>query len=184
MLEQPAARIESRQPELAAQPFSLRDGRRVLLRSVRLEDAQRLTRLSERISGESSRFRFFRAGRRLTPSEALDVVTIDRERNEAIVALDADEVVAWGSFYQLGNDPHAEMTLLVDDAYQGGGLGREVLEKLIAAARRRHYAMLLAELMPDNDRMLQLLESAGLPCFADEYFGVLRVHLFLQRPFL
>ena len=29
--------------------------------------------------------------------------------------------------------------------------------------------------------MLGLVESAGLPCFADEYFGVVRVHVFLQR---
>jgi GNAT superfamily N-acetyltransferase len=184
MVQQRSTRIEIQKDEPDFEPFHMRDGRRVLLRSVRPDDARRLARLCDRLSAESSRFRFFRAGRRLTPSEALDVVTIDRKRNEAIVALDADEVVAWGSFYQLGNDPKAELTLLVDDAYQGGGLGRAVLENLIAAARERHYAMLLAELMPDNHRMLQLLESAGLPCFADEYFGVLRVHVFLQRPYL
>jgi GNAT superfamily N-acetyltransferase len=184
MPEQQGARIETPAPELQAKVFSMRDGRRVLLRPVRTEDANRLVRLCDRLSEESSRFRFFRAGRRLTPREALGVVTVDREHNEAVVAVDGDEVVAWGSFNQLGNDPSAEITLLVDDAYQGVGLGREVLERLIEAARERHYVMLLAELMPDNDRMLQLLESAGLPYFADEYFGVIRVHVFLQRPYL
>jgi hypothetical protein len=39
---------------------------------------------------------------------------------------------------------------------------------------------LLAELLPDNARMLGLLESAGVPTLADPYFGVLRVHLFLD----
>src|SRR5437764_5973849 len=165
-------------------PFTLRDGRRVLLRPVRPEDASGLAQLCSRVSEETSRFRFFRAGRRISPHEALTAANIDRPRNEAVVALDGNDIVAWGSFHQLGTDQRAEMTLLIDDAYQGSGLGREMLERLIAAARRRHYTMLLAELMPDNDRMLQLLETSGLPCFADEYFGVLRVHVFLQHPYL
>jgi GNAT superfamily N-acetyltransferase len=181
MTDQRAGSIEARDRELETEPFQLRDGRWVLLRPVLPEDAQRLTRLCDRISPESSRLRFFRAGRRLTAREAFDLATIDRRRNEAVVALDGDEVVAWGSLSQLGDDPHAEVTLLVDDAYQGSGLGRRLLERLIDEARARNYRMLLAELVPDNERMLQLLESAGVPALADTYFGVLRVHLFLHR---
>jgi GNAT superfamily N-acetyltransferase len=184
MAEQRAHPSYAPEREIERRAFALRDGRSVVVRSARPNDAPQLMRLCERVSTESSRFRFFRAGRRLTAAEALDVVSADPLRNETILALNADDVVAWASFNQLGSDPHAEMTLLVDDAYQGSGLGREMLERLISAARRRHYWMLLAELMPDNERMLQLLETAGLPYFADEYFGVIRVHLFLQRPYL
>jgi acetyltransferase len=177
-------RVESPKHQLEAVPFQMRDGRRVVLRPLFPDDAHRLAQLCERLSEETSRNRFFRAGRRLTPGEALSAASIDRARNEAVVAVDACEVVAWGSLHQLGNEPHAEITLLVDDAYQRSGLGRALLERLIVAARKRHYTMLLGELMRDNERMLQLLETAGLPCFADEYFGVLRVHVFLQHPFL
>src|SRR5689334_12592857 len=109
----------------------LRDGRTVVVRSARLEDAPRLAKLCAGLSAESSRFRFFRAGRRLTAHEAVGVVTIDRRRHEAILALSGDAVVGWGSFTQIGNDRHAELTLLVDDAYQGAGLGRHILERLI-----------------------------------------------------
>jgi GNAT superfamily N-acetyltransferase len=124
--------------------------------------------------------RFFRAGRRLSPQEALGLSDIDHVRNEAIVALDADSVIALGTLHQLGDHPHAELTLLVEDAYQGGGLGRHLLEMLIEVARARQYGSLLTELLPDNERMLGLLESAGLPSIADDYFGVLRVYLFLE----
>jgi GNAT superfamily N-acetyltransferase len=163
-----------------AERFRLRDGRWVLVRRVSKDDAPRLSALCERVSEESSRLRFFRAGRRLTAREALSLADVDRERNEAFVALDADRVVALGSLNQLGKDPAAELTLLVDDAYHGGGLGRHLLGRLIDAARTRQYRMLLAEMLPDNGRMLALLESCGLPSIADEYFGVLRVHLFLD----
>jgi hypothetical protein len=36
-------------------------------------------------------------------------------------------------------------------------------------------------MLPENERMLGLLESAGVPSLADTYFGVLRVHLFLDE---
>ena len=166
---------------VAQELFVLRDGRRVVVRPVVPEDAPRLARLCERLSAESSRLRFFRAARRLTPQEALGVADIDHDRNEGLVALNGDRVVALGTFTQLGDERDAELTLLVDDAYQGGGLGRHMLNLLIDAARARQYRMLLTELLPDNERMAGLLESAGVPCISDTYFGVLRVHLFLER---
>jgi acetyltransferase len=164
----------------AAEAFRLRDGRIVLLRSVVPEDAPRLASLCERLSAESSRLRFFRAGRRLSPQEALGLSDIDHVHNEVFVALDADRVIALGTLHQLGDYPQAELTLLVDDAYQGAGLGRRLLGILIEAARQRDYHSVLCELLPDNDRMLGLLESAGLPSIADDYFGVLRVYLYLN----
>jgi GNAT superfamily N-acetyltransferase len=169
---------------VAQEYFSLRDGRRVVLRPVVPEDAPRLARLCERLSAESSRLRFFRAGRSLTPQEALGVADIDHDRNEGLVALNGDRIVALGTFNQLGDEPDAELTLLVDDAYQGGGLGRHMLKLLIDAARARQYRMLLTELLPDNERMSGMLESAGVPSISDTYFGVLRVHLFLERDVL
>jgi GNAT superfamily N-acetyltransferase len=159
--------------------FRLRDGRLVQLRPVAAEDAPRLTRLCEGLSAESSRLRFFRAGRRLTAQEALGLAAIDHVRNAALVVLDGEQAIGLASLNQIGDDPQAEITLLVDDAYQGHGLGRYLLERLILAARRRGYRTLLAELLPDNRRMLELLESASVPAVADAYFGVLRVHLLL-----
>ena len=163
-----------------ATTFRLRDGRLVRLRPVVAEDAPRLAQLCEGLSAESSRLRFFREGRRLTPQEALGLAQIDHHHNEAFVALDGERVVALASLHRIGDDPQAELTLLVDDAYQGGGLGRHLLRMLIDAARARGYRILLAEMLPDNARMLGLLDSAGVLAVADTYFGVERVHLLLD----
>jgi GNAT superfamily N-acetyltransferase len=163
--------------------FRLRDGRVVQLRPAVAEDAPQLAALCERLSAESSRLRFFRAGRKLTAQEALGIADIDRMSDEAIVALDGHSLSALGTLHQLGDEAQAEVTLLVEDAYQGRGLGRYLLEQMIAAARARHYRILLAEMLPDNDRVLRLLESAGLPSIADEYFGLLRVRLFMDWEF-
>jgi GNAT superfamily N-acetyltransferase len=178
MTENPSPSVVTNAP--GADSFHLRDGRCVILRPVVIEDAPRLAKLSGRLSAESSHLRFFRAGRHLTPEEALGLADIDHDRNEAFVALDGDCVVALGSFNQLGADPHAELTLLVDDAYNGVGLGRHILKLLIDSARARQYSMLLTELLPENERMSGILESAGVRTISDTNFGLLRVYLFLD----
>jgi GNAT superfamily N-acetyltransferase len=167
--------------QVTAETFQLRDGRHVVLRSAVRDDAPHLASLCERLSAYSSRLRFYRAGRRLSAEEALQLADIDQVSNAAVVALDADRVIALGTLHRLGADAQAELTLLVEDAYQGRGLGRRLLAWLIGAARERHYHLLLGELLPDNERTLRLLESAGLRSLSDELFGVLRVYLFLPN---
>jgi GNAT superfamily N-acetyltransferase len=166
---------------VSAETFQLRDGHHVVLRSVTPDDAPRLASLCERLSAYSSRLRFFRPGRRLSSDEAVGLAEIDQVRNAAVVAVDADRVIALGTLHRLGEGRQAELTLLVDDAYQGRGLGRQLLAWLIGAARERHYHVLLSEMLPDNGRTLRLLESAGVRSVADEFFGLLRVYLFLER---
>ena len=170
------------QPVEGTETFQLRDGRMVGLRGVGADDAPRLMELCERLSDESSRLRFFCGGRRLTAAEARGLAEIDHDQREAFVAVDEDRVVGLSTLTRLGNDPKAEFTLLVDDAYQGGGLGRHMLGMVIDAARARQHRMLFAEVLPDNERLLGLLDSTGVPYIADAYFGVLQLHMLLQGP--
>jgi GNAT superfamily N-acetyltransferase len=158
----------------------LRDGRAVFVRSIVPADAPALVALFERLSPATSRWRFFKAG---CPSaqEAGAQTQVDHIRCEAFVALDADRVVALAGFQGFADESGAELTLLVEDEYQGHGLGRQLLMELIAAAMNHGFATLLAEVLPDNERMLRLLETAGLPTLVDPYFGVLRVLMFLRR---
>jgi ribosomal protein S18 acetylase RimI-like enzyme len=165
----------------ASKPYLLSDGRAVVVRSIVPADAPALVALFERVSPATSRQRFFSAGRRLSAQQASMLAQVDHVRREAFVALDADRVVALGGFQQLGDESGAELTLLVEDAYQGHSLGRHLLMELIAAASAQGFLTLLAEVLPDNERMLRLLETAGPPTLVDPYFGVLRVLMFLRR---
>jgi RimJ/RimL family protein N-acetyltransferase len=161
--------------------YVLGDGRAVLVRSIFPADAPALVALVERLSPATSRLRFFSAGRRLSAQQASALAQVDHVRCETFVAVDADRVVALGGFHQLGDESAAELTLLVEDAYQGHSLGRHLLMELIAAASAHGFLRLLAELLPDNERMLRLLETAGPRTLVDPYFGVLRVLMFLRR---
>jgi len=165
----------------SGRPVRLTDGRLVLVRPVAPDDAAAIAALCERLSPLSSRQRFSVPGRRLSEAEARGVAEVDHVHNETLVAVDvgADQLVAVGSLQQLGADPCAELTLLVEDAYQGQHLGRHMLAELVAAAGALGFRLLWAELLPDNDRVLRLLETAGLEIFVDPYFGLVRVLVYL-----
>jgi GNAT superfamily N-acetyltransferase len=57
----------------------------------------------------------------------------------------------------------AEMALLVEDAYQQVGLGRLLLNRLVAEAADRGLRALDGHVLYDNQPMLQLLRSSGAP---------------------
>ena len=67
----------------------------------------------------------------------------------------------------LERDPHqpdrAEFALVVADRYQGRGLGRVLLGRLIEAAQRVGIGWLIAEVLAENHRMLNLLRHARYP---------------------
>jgi RimJ/RimL family protein N-acetyltransferase len=157
----------------------LRDGRLVVVRPVVAADAAAIAALCERLSPMSSLHRFFTPERRLSVTEANAIACADHLRCETLVAIDGDRVVALGGLQQLGEEPHAELTLLVDDAYQGQSLGRQMLAELVAVASGLGFRMLWVEALPENTRVLRLLETAGLETFTDPYFGLMRVLVYL-----
>ena len=71
-------------------------------------------------------------------------------------------IVAVGRFHSDGAE-RAELALLVEDGYQGNGLGRLLLERLLREARRRRLRVLAGHVLYGNAPILRLLRSLGLP---------------------
>ena len=59
-------------------------------------------------------------------------------------------------------DNEAEFALLVSDAWQGRGLGSNLLKHLIDVARLEKLAHVSADVLPNNTHMQRLCERAGL----------------------
>ena len=53
------------------------------------------------------------------------------------------------------------MAFLVEDAQQGRGIGQLLLEHLAQAGRERGIERFVAEVLPDNERMIQTFRDAG-----------------------
>jgi GNAT superfamily N-acetyltransferase len=130
----------------------------VATRPVRPDDLNRFCALWSRLSPETIYRRFHSPVRRLPPAVAHHLVEVDHDRREALVAVVGDDVVGVARYDRSPGDPTtAEFAVLVEDAWQGVGLGRQLLLEITELAARRGVRTVAASVQADNDRMLHLI---------------------------
>ena len=123
---------------LPMKPISLTDGAQVTLRSIRPEDESALTALYERLSPETSYQRFFTVMRRLPPDWAHILANVDYDRRMAIVALGpAGELIGVARYVFDERAQEAEIAIVIEDRWQGRGLGTRLLGELIELRGRK-----------------------------------------------
>jgi RimJ/RimL family protein N-acetyltransferase len=146
--------------------LALRDGTCVLVREVRAEDAPALQRLVGRSSEHSIELRFFGPMKELSEEKARHFAEVDGKNRFALVALDPEdegEIVAVVRYEREGSTDGAEYAALVEDRFQGRGLGIGLTRCLIEAAQERGIKRLHALVLRENGRMLRLLRSLEFP---------------------
>ena len=126
-------------------------------RPVRIDDEARLYRMWPRLSADTRYRRFHSPVRHLPPELVHRLVDVDHDRRDAVVAVVGDEVVGVARYDRSPTDPaRADLAVLVEDAWQGHGLGRQLLGEVLALAGRRGVRSVTATVQMDNDRMLAL----------------------------
>src|SRR5215210_9225678 len=146
--------------------LALRDGTCVPVRRVRVGDAAALRRLVGRSSDRSVELRFFGPLKELSEEMAERFADVDGEDRYALVALDPedpDEIVGVVRYERERGTDGAEYAALVEDRFQGRGLGISLTRHLIEAARENGIRHLHAMVMRENIGMLSLLRSLDLP---------------------
>ena len=138
----------------------LRDGRPVRLRPIRSDDKDRLTQFHSGLSAQSIYYRYFAPYPQLTDKDLNRFTTVDYVDRMAFVALMNDQIVGVGRYDRTLND-EAEVAFIIRDDQQGRGLGSVLLEHLASAARERGIARFVAEVLPENRRMLATFDEAG-----------------------
>ena len=141
-------------------------GRALTLRPIRPEDeAQHLEFLSH-LDPEDVRLRVFYSRRSIEHSELARLTQIDYEREMAFTAVSPG---ADGSEQTLGvvravTDPDntdAEFGIVVRSELKGEGLGELLMRKLIRYQRERGTQRLVATVLRENHRMLELARDLG-----------------------
>ena len=136
------------------------------VREIRAEDAVALRRLVARSSERSIELRFFGPMRELSEARARRFAEVDGVDRFALVALDPEdegEIVAVVRYEREAGTDGAEYAALVEDRFQGRGLGIGLTRYLIEAARERGIGRLHALVMRENRVMLGLLRSLEFP---------------------
>lgn len=140
----------------------LSDGTTVQLRQIRPDDAPAIVAMHSRFSERTRYLRYFSPYARIPERDLNRFVIVDHHDREALVVLVGGRIVAVGRYERLGPEaPDAEVAFVVEDAYQGRGIGSVLLEHLADAARRTGIHRFVAEVLPANGAMLRVFADFG-----------------------
>ena len=141
----------------------LRDGSTVHLRDAVPEDRAELRRFLEGLSLEARRLRFFTAAPDLESAAKWAAAASERAAVSVVAtAGDPGRIVAHAGFEPLENGL-AEIAFEVADGLRGRGLATLLMAQLAARARERGIETFIAEVLPDNRRMLEVFRESGFP---------------------
>ena len=132
-----------------------------VIRPARVEDAAEIARIyNEGIAGRSATFE-------TEPRSAGDIATRLKDSSEypILVAVDGERVVGWAGLSSYR--PRAcyagiaEFSIYLDAVARGRGLGRDLLNALIAAARERGFWKVVSRIFPFNAASRAVCRSCG-----------------------
>jgi acetyltransferase len=160
-------------PSRLGRRWTTRDGREVLIRAIRPEDAGMEQAFVRGLSDEARYFRFINAVHELSERMLVRFTQIDYDREMALVAVVRNP--SDGSESQIGVARYAsepdglgcEFALVVTDGWQGQGVGTRLMEDLMDAARARGLQTMEGFVLGSNHKMLRLMESLGFAIATD-----------------
>jgi acetyltransferase len=146
-------------------PWQLSDGTEVLLRPIRPEDEPAEHEMLSSLSQKTSRTRFFSAFKDISHEWLILFCNIDYDRHMAIVA----EMEENGRKRMIGvarlimdqDLTSGEVAVLVQDRFQGKHLGTKFVAMLIGIARERGLEEVRADVLTENERMLNVFRRLG-----------------------
>jgi RimJ/RimL family protein N-acetyltransferase len=142
----------------------LRDGEQILVRPIRPDDREELAAGMRRLSPESRYRRFFTPTSELSASELSYLTDVDHHDHEALVALEpaSGHGIGVARFVRSPQDPEvAEVAVAVADSWQNRGVATALLDRLTQRAREEGVRRFSAEILADNQPMLELIDELG-----------------------
>ncbi len=184
---------EDQLPKLAIRPYpsqyvekwAMKNGTEAVIRPIRPEDEPLMAAFHQTISERSVMLRYFypmALSQRIEHERLSRISFIDYDREMALVAevtgrRGTNEIIAAGRLIKLYGGEEAEFTVLVSDAYQGYGLGSELLRRLVDIGKQEGVKHIYGNILGDNTNMLRVTERLGFKLAAQQKEGVMRVEL-------
>jgi GNAT superfamily N-acetyltransferase len=139
--------------------IALPDGYGVGSRAVSLGDGKLLRRMFSRLSRESI-YRRFHMPYPSVPEWAVALFTgVDEPQGKYLVAVAGNEIVGHAMYARSEDGRSAEIGILVEDEWQRRGIGKLLLSRLTAAARRRRIEAFTGVVIGENRPMMRLVAA-------------------------
>jgi acetyltransferase len=153
-------------PPGLTQEVRLPNGAKLTLRPIRPDDAELEREFVNGLSPESRFYRFMAPMGDLSPRMVERFTNLDYAGEMALVALDrtadGERQVGVARYSLADEGPGCEFAIVVDDAWRGTGLARELMLALMDAARDYHHRESMHGIaLAENSRMIGLARSLG-----------------------
>jgi len=162
-------------PARYVSPWTMKDSTEVTIRPIRPEDEPAMVRFHETLSERSVYLRYFHLinlEQRTTHERLTRICFIDYDREMALVAVRRNpetgdnEILGVSRLVKIHGTREAEVAVLISDQWQGRGLGKELLGRLITVGAAEKLEKLTAGILPDNRGVIRICEKLG---FAMKY---------------
>lgn len=148
--------------------FVLADGRKIRIRPICAADQSHLQIGLTKLGAQTRRLRFHTDRRTFTPQELEYLTACDGQDRIAVVAIGLDEageefegVGVARAYRDLSCPERGEVAMVVIDAWQGGGIGRHLMDELARRCLSVGIDRWTASVFGENRRALKLLASYG-----------------------
>lgn len=183
-------------PKLAIRPYphkyagkwAMKDGREVTIRPIRAEDEPLMRKFHESLSDKTVYLRYLSPmvlSERVTHERLARMTHNDYDREIALVVEGEEngEKAVFGvarlSKFRGEND-EARFTMLVSDKFQGQGLGKELLKRLLDVARAEKIKRVIAIISPENEAIQKLCRDLGFSSMqSDAQTGMIKAEISL-----
>lgn len=152
-------------PEDLTESFEPIVGQSVTLRALRREDIDIEISFLSGLSPETRHNRLLGGMIQITREYVERLTTVDFSRDMALAAVlmpEGREVLIGVARYVLESDGRScEFALVIADVWQGRGIGRRMMEKLIALARNRGLQRIYGDVLSTNSHILDFCRKLG-----------------------
>ena len=165
----------------------MKDGTQVIIRPISAEDEMLMRGFHESLSDKTVYLRYLSPmllSTRITHERLARVTHNDYDREIALVVEGEDEEGEKALFGVArlsklrGTDEEARFTMLISDHYQGQGLGKELLTRIVKIGRDEKIKRIIALMSPDNETMKRLCRAVGFSSFEiDSQNGMLKAQI-------
>jgi acetyltransferase len=150
--------------------WKLRNKKSVVIRPIRPEDEPAMVKFHQTLSEQSVYHRYFgvlKLSQRTAHERLTRICFNDYDRDIALLAEHRDaagaepQILGVCRLSKLHGINEGEFALVVSDAWQGQGLGAELLKRVVKAGREENLRRILGHILLENHAMSHLCQKVG-----------------------
>ncbi len=154
-------------PAHIASTQTFKGGVSVRFRAIKPSDEETMRRFFYRCSKEMIFYRFFYSIKTMSHDKMQEYVNVDYAKEVSIVGMaeknDTEKIIAEARLIRDEDSHCGEVAFLIDEAFQGIGVGTYLMELLVSLAREQGLAGVTADVLSENQPMIKVFEKSKLP---------------------